>query len=229
MGSGDTALLCGKMVRQHKFRPEQLNYFKFASIVADEFPKALRQTFKFMWDNNYGPAELWDDSEAVRNSFLAKERFATKVPTQKSYKEWDCTALYQATIFAQSFAVPDSTGSLTTLSEMYVKPRGLYHGSFHTSVVSPGGNNAETFALAIDQLRLLRNSFCHLASSAMDKTTLDQYVQRAIDAFQALGLKTDQIDAIGSSTESDFTTEKVARLERQILYLKMALGIVLFD
>ena len=63
----------------------------------------------------------------------------------------------------------------------------------------------------------------------MDKTTLDQYVQRAKDAFQALGLKTDQIDAIGSSTESDFTTDKVARLERQILYMTMALGIVLFD
>ena len=217
------------MVRRHKYRPEQLNYFKFAVIVTDEFPKALRKTFKLMWDSKYGPAEPWDDSAVVRKSFLAKERFATKVPTRLSYDEWDCTALFQATIFAQSFAVPDSTGSLKTLSEMYVKPRGLPPGSFHTSVVSPGGNNAETFVLAIDQLRLLRNSFCHSASSAMDKTTLDQYVQRAKDAFQALGLKTDQIDAIGSSTESDFTTDKVARLERQILYMTMALGIVLFD
>ena len=182
-----------------------------------------------MWDNTYGAAELWDDSEAVRRSFLAKEHGVTKVPTQLSCEEWDCTALYQATIFARSFAVPDSTGSLKTLSEMYVKPRALPHGSFHTSVESPSGNNVETFALAIDQLRLLRNSFCHSASSSMDKTTLDQYVLHAKDAFKALGLKTDQIDAIGSSTESDFSTEKVARLERQILYMKMALGVVLLN
>ena len=228
MGPGDTALLCWKMVRRHKYQPKQLNHFKFTSIVFDDFTKALRQTFKFMWDSKYGPAELWDDSEAVRNSFKAKEGGVTKVPTQLSYDEWDCTALYQATIFAQSFAVPDSTGSLKTLSEMYVKPRGLPAGNFHASVVSPGGNNAETFALAIDQLRLLRNSLGHSASSAMDKTRLDQYVQRAKDAFQALGLKTDQIDAIGSSTESDFTTDKVAKLERQVLQLKMALaGVVL--
>ena len=230
MGPGDTALLCGRMVRQHKYRPKQLNHFKFDSIVFDEFTKALRQTFKFMWDSKYGQTEPWDDSDAVRNSFKAKEGGVTKVRTQLSYEKWDCTELFQATIFAQSFAVPDSTGSLKTLSEMYVKPRGLPPGSFHTSVVSPGGNNAETLALAIDQLRLLRNSFGHSASSAMEKTTLDQYVQRAEDAFLALGLKTDQIDAIASSTESDFTTDKVAKLERQNLHLKMALaGVVLLN
>ena len=73
------------MVRQ--FRDEELNYFKFASIVLNEFPKALRQTFKLMWDNNFGPTQPWDDSEAARNSFLAKEGGTSKVPTKKSYEE----------------------------------------------------------------------------------------------------------------------------------------------
>ena len=107
-----------------------------------------------MWDSKYGPAEPWDDSEAVRNSFKAKEGGVTKVRTKLSYEEWDCTALVQATIFAQSFViVADSTGHHKTLNEMYVKPRGLPDGYFHPSMVSPGGNKAETFALAIDQLR----------------------------------------------------------------------------
>ena len=33
------------------FTNEQLNYFKFACIVLNEIPKALRQTFKQMWNN----------------------------------------------------------------------------------------------------------------------------------------------------------------------------------
>jgi len=196
------------------YRDEELNYFKFSSIVLNEFPKALRQTFKTTWDSIIGHRpgfQLWDDSPAVRNLFVSTEGGKTKVPTHKSFNEWDCTALFQATIYAQTFA-----SHHRTLSDLYVKPRGVLHGSFHASVVSPGGNNAETFALAIDQLRLLRNSICHLTSSEMDKPTFDQCVQHAKDAFKALGLKTDPIDAVGSLTESDFPTNEVRKLEQSI-------------
>ena len=146
------------------FRDEQLNFFKFLSLVLNEFPKALRQTFKTMWDNAYGSRpgfQLWDDSSAVRNLFATTEGGKTKVPIHRSFNEWDCTTLFQATIFARSFAFSASTGSYSTLSDLYVKPRALPHGSFHACVLSPCGNNSETFALAIDQLRLLRNSLCH--------------------------------------------------------------------
>ena len=54
------------------FGDEQLNFFKFLSLVLNDFPKALRQTFKTMWDNAYGSRpgfQLWDDSSAVRNLF----------------------------------------------------------------------------------------------------------------------------------------------------------------
>ena len=196
------------------YRDEELNYFKFSSIVLSEFPKALRQTFKTMWDSIIGHRpgfQLWDDSPAVRNLFVSTEGGKTKVPTHKSYNEWDCSSLFQATIYAQTFALHHKT-----LSDLYVKPRGVLHGSFHTSVVSPGGINAETFALAIDQLRLLRNSVCHSTSSEMDKITFDQYVQHTKVAFNALGLKTDPIDAIGSLTESDFPTNEVRKLEQSI-------------
>ena len=201
------------------FTNEQLNYFKFAFVVLNEFPKALRQTFKTMWDNTYGhlPAfQLWDDSTVVRNMFLATEGGSTKVPTHLSCNDWDCTALFQATIFARCFCLRDSSGHHRTLSYLYVKPHGVPAGGFHASVISPSGNNAETFAMAIDQLRLLRNAFCHSSSSKIAKPTFDQYIQYTKDAFQALGVTSGSVDAIGSLTEADFPTERVRKLEDDI-------------
>ena len=199
------------------FSDKQLNFFKFSSIVLNEFPKALRQTFKTMWDNTLGHRpgfQLWDDSTVVRNLFASREGGRPRVPTNLSYSEWDCTALFQATIYARSFALPASTGRYTTLSDLYVKPRRIPHGRFHTSVVSSGGNNAETFALAIDQLRLLRNFLCHSISSEMDKVTFDDCVKRAKDSFQALGVSTALIDAVGGLNASDFPTNEVRKLEK---------------
>ena len=201
------------------FSDEQLNFFKFSSLVLNEFPKALRQTFKTMWDNTYGGRpgfQFWDDSSAVRNLFATTEGGRTKIPIGQSYNEWDCTNLFRATIFSRSFALSASTGSYTTLSDLYVKPRAIPHGSFHACVVSPSGNMTETFALAIDQLRLLRNSLCHSTSSEMDKLTFDQRVNYAKDAFQALGVSTAPIDAVGSLTESDFPTNEVRALETRL-------------
>ena len=209
------------MVGKSFYTDEQLNLFKLSTLVFDEIPKALRQTFKHMWEN-FGPGSIWDDSEGVRDSFLTKEGGKTKVPTDKSYEEWDCTALFQATVYAQMFALPDSKGNLKTLWELYVKPRGsMPDGSFHASVLSPSGNQAETFALAIDQLRLLRNSLSHLSSSKkVNKTLFDQYTELAKDAFKALGVATDSIDDVKSLPESHFPTGEVARLEREIELLK---------
>lgn len=202
------------------YREDQLNFLKFTDIITNDFPKALRQTFRLMWDRKFGPV-LWDDSEAVRKLFRAKEGGTTKVPTHQSYEEWDCTALFQATIFAQSFALPDSTSHYKTLNDLYVKPLGLPRGSFHASVVSSGGDYYETVALAIDQLRLLRNSLSHPAKGEMSKRTFNQYLQLVKDTFKALGLKTDKIDAI--SSESGFPTSEVADLKRKIQNRNMAI------
>ena len=196
------------------YQDEDLNYFKFSSLVLNEFPKALRQTFKTLWDNTYGHRpgfQLWDDSTTVRNLFSATEGGRTKVPVNRSYEEWDCTALFQATIYSRAFTLGHGT-----LNDLYVKPRGLSLGHFHRSVVSITGNNEETQALAIDQLRLLRNSLCHSTSSKITKVTFDQYVKHAKDAFQALGVSTAPIDAVGSLSESDFPINEVRRLEQAI-------------
>ena len=201
------------------FSDKQLNYFKFASIVLNEFANALRQTFKSMWDNTFGHRpgyQLWDDSTAVRNLFLAEEGGKSKVPTHLSYEEWDCTALSQSTIYAKSFSMVDSTGHKRTLGELYLRHLKIPHGKFHVSVVSPSGNQAETFTLALDQLRLLRNALCHSQKSEIDKPTFDRYMQLAKEAFKALGIKTDPIDVIGSLTESDFPTTAVRNLEHGI-------------
>ena len=211
----------------------KLNYFKFGSIVLNEFPKALRHTFKSMWDNNFGHLpgfQPWDDSKTVRNLFLTTEGGTTKVPTNSSYEEWDCTALFQATIYARSFALPDSKGHHRTLSDLYVKPHKLAHGKFHASVVSPDGNRTETFTLAIDQLRLLRDSLCHSSTFEICKPTFDQYIQHAKDAFEALGVKADPIVAIGGLTKSDFPTKEVRKFEQAMkdetqTYVKFPKGV----
>ena len=203
------------------FSQEQLNFFKFSSVVIDEFPIALRHAFVHMWDNQVAPTPgfyKWDDSPLVRNMFLSKEGGKTKyIPTGKSYHEWDCTALFEATLYAQSFAVPDGSGWCSTLDKVYVKPRRLPSGTFHPVISSPCGNQAETFALALDQLRLLRNTLCHQTSTQkIDKTTFDHYIQLAKDAFAALGQDTTRIDEIGKLDEEDFPTSRLQKLEEEL-------------
>ena len=198
------------------FSLEQLNYFKFATVVLDEFPTALRKVFVHLWDTKVAYTTgfiAWDDSLLVRNMFFKEEGGKTKsVPTNKSYKEWDCTALFEATLHAKSFAVPKGKKG-NTLANLYVKHLSLPKGKFHASVISTSGNNDETFALALDQLRLLRNSLCHNSNSEIDKKTFDQYIQRSKDAFAALGQSFTRIDDIGKLAERDFPTARVQQLE----------------
>ena len=181
------------------FSDEQLNYFKFALIVINEFSKALRKMFRTMWDRTFGNRlgfKPWDDSLEVRNLFLIAEGGRTIVPTHLSYEEWSVVSLVHATIFARSFAMPDSRGHHRTLAELYMKPRRLPPNKFHTSVISPSGCDLESSVLAIDQLRLLRNYFSHSLRAEIDKVTFDHLVQLAKEAFIALGIATAQIDAI---------------------------------
>ena len=203
------------------FSQEQLNFFKFSSVVIDEFPIALRHAFVHMWDNQVAPTpgfQKWDDSPLVRNMFLSKEGGRTKyVSTSKSVYEWDCTALFEATLYAQSFAVPDGSGWFSTLDKVYVKPRRLPSGTFHPVISSPCGNQAETFALALDQLRLLRNTLCHQTSTQkIDRTTFDHYIQLGKDAFAALGQDTTRIDKIGKLEEEDFPTARLQKLKEEL-------------
>ena len=138
-------------------------------------------------------------------------------PTPLCYTSWDCTALFQATIFAPSFRVPDAYGHMKTLSEIYIKPLGLASGAFHATVTSSTGNQAETCALAIDQLRRLRNKACHHTTESFDKPTFDHYVQLAKDSFTVLGLNTAVIDNISGLNEEDLPTKKVQLLREWVL------------
>ncbi|XP_078374953.1 mitogen-activated protein kinase kinase kinase 3-like isoform X2 [Oculina patagonica] len=185
-----------------KLTENQMHYFHFTQIIKTEIPKALRQVFKTMWDTNfehkYG---LWDDSPAVRSQFLALEGRRSIVPTSLSYEEWDATILVAATIFARVFSVPDHTGRNVTLYNMYARPKNLPAGSFYSCVLSPTGDRLETITLAIDQLRLLRNTYAHWDSVVLDKPTFDRHLQYVKDAFQALGISTHALDFLGNSLE----------------------------
>lgn len=79
-----------------------------------------------------------------------------------------------------------------------------------------GETMLKPLALAIDQLRLLRNSLCHLHSSEISKVTFDQYIQYSKDAFAALGANSSQLNVIGSLSESDFPTQRVQELQKSI-------------
>ncbi len=199
------------------FTKEELNFLKFASIVHDEFPKMLRHTFETIWNNKIAPTlpgcHVWDDSPAVRNLLQIREGGKTDIPTYKSFKEWDCTALFKATIYSKTFGVTTSTAT-KTLSEQYLK--GKKPNPFHSSVVSPTGNQDESLALAIDQLRLLRNKLCHIFSGSVSKTDFDRFVLLAKDAFTATGFTGDRLDDIGSLREEDFPTGKVNELNERV-------------
>ena len=182
---------------------EQWNLLRFFKVVK-VFDKALRQTFERMWNKKYGQLHQWDDSNAKRKILCNKEggKQSIKLLTNKSYEEWDTTALCKFTLYAKSFASRDSKGDLKTLDELYIKPRGPNPGQFHASVISANGNIDETYALAIDQLRLLRNWCFHSTREEMDKKTFNQYVKLVKDAFKALLVNTDDIDAIVNATGS---------------------------
>ncbi|XP_028391332.1 LOW QUALITY PROTEIN: uncharacterized protein LOC114516140 [Dendronephthya gigantea] len=195
-----------------RFSTEELNFFKFASIVYDEFPTMLRSIFVTLWDSKIAPLagnKTWDDTPIVRNLFLGCEGGRTKIPTSKSFEDWDCTALFNATIYAKTFAT-----STKTLKDQFIQ--GKNPNPFHSTLISPTGNNDETIALATDQIRLLRNALCHLPHPTIEKATFDDYVQLAKDAFAAVKFPTCQIDYIGNLDEKEFPTEKVDELKRKI-------------
>lgn len=187
----------------------QLNYFKLTQIVLDEFPRALRHAFKAMWDKKY-PNQTWDDSSKVHNTFSALE--GTSIIN--SYEEWDCTQLFKATIFARTFA--DSlTGE--TLRDMYLTKSQPLKGSFRAKgTIITAENRDEKFALAIDQLRLLRNALCHSSSTQTDKSKFQDFIERTREAFKALQFDTRPIDDIINLEESEFPTERQLELQKII-------------
>ncbi|XP_074630218.1 uncharacterized protein LOC141889007 isoform X1 [Acropora palmata] len=201
---------------------EQLNSLKFKLLADGELANALRKIFKTVWDKKFGPSEIWDDSELVRKSFLAKEGrdFSKRVPTHKSYEEWDCTALSYAINSAKSFAIPDSSGVPRTPYDLYLRHLGLPQESFHSSVESPNGIPEETRALAVDQLRRLRNWQAHKCRNHIDKVTFDQNIQRTKEAFEALGISAKEIEELGNLPESELPTSQNIKMkkERDVAY-----------
>ena len=201
------------------FSSDQLNFLKLVLVVFDVFPDAIRPAFEHMWNTLVVTRTgflIWDDSLQVRNQFLAEEGGKAKdVPTNKSYKEWDCTALIHATLYARSFATP--RGSRDTLHKKYVKPCHLPNGSFHRTLISPSGNLEQTYSLALDQLRRLRNYLCHqIGTKKIPKATFDLMMQRCKDALRALGQGVSKIEEIEKLDGNEFPTVKLQQLEEEL-------------
>ena len=200
------------------FTKEELNFLKFSALVFDEFPKVLRQIFIALWDSKVAtkPGSVsWDDSTTVRSMLLASEGRKCKIPTTKSIEEWDCTSLFQATLYAKTFANSSTKGS--TLNDFYLSKTKPSLGSFHSTVQSATGNQDDTYALVIDQLRLLRNTLCHSPKLKMSKTDFDNYVQLVTNALTAVNIDTAFVENIGGMSEDDFPTEKVQELQECLI------------
>lgn len=187
---------------------EQLNFFNFSTVVFDEIPVALRQVFVYLWDTLVAiqPGfQKWDDSPMVREMFLRLEGGKTRwTPTGKSYHQWDGISLFEATLFSKSFSLPDGRGRRATLFKRYIQPLRLPSGAFHQSVLSPNGNQYETFALALDQLRLLRNTFFHAKSTnEISKAVYGNYIRLTKDAFTALGITSAKVDELEREVQAE--------------------------
>ena len=196
------------------FTKEELNFLKFSALVFNEFPKVIRQIFITLWNSKVAikkGSRSWDDSAAVRSMLLASEGGKLRIPTTKSIEEWDCTSLFQATIYAKTFASPSTKG--LTLNDFFLSKTKPSPGSFHSTVQSSTGNQDETYALVIDQLRLLRNTLCHSRKLEMSKTDFDNYVQLVTNALTAVNIDTAFVENIGGMSEDDFPTEKVHKLQ----------------
>ena len=203
---------------------EELNFFKFASIVLNEFPKALRQIFVDMWNKRIAPLhgkQVWNDSTGVRILLFESKGPKCKIPIYKPFKNWDCTALFQAILYAQTFALPDPVIPSTkkTLYDLFLRnPRvPLLDDSFHSSVASPSGDKNETIALVTDQLRRLRNSIFHSPSLLLDKVKFDDYVKYAKEAFTAVNLSTKSLETIGNLDIKETTDEIKKKLDELLL------------
>ena len=203
---------------------EELNFFKFASIVLNEFPEALRQIFVDMWNKRIAPLhgkQVWNDSTGVRILLFESKGPKCKIPIYKPFKNWDCTALFQAILYAQTFALPDPVIPSTkkTLYDLFLRnPRvPLLDDSFHSSVACPSGDKNETTALAIDQLRRLRNSIFHSPSLLLDKVKFDDYVKYAKEAFTAVNLSTKSLETIGNLDIKETTDEIKKKMDELLL------------
>ena len=190
---------------------EQLNFFKFTLLVFEEFPKVLRRIFVIMWDSTVASKPgfpVWYDSTKVRNMFLTSEGGNTVVPTAKSIEEWDCTALFAATIYAKTFG-----HSGLNLNDLYLKKVRPVTGSFHKSVQGSTGDPMETYALAIDQLRLLRNTLCHSSNYKMIESDFDDYILLLKNTLQAINFDSTCVDDISRMSEDNYPMERVPELK----------------
>ena len=199
------------------FSNDRLNFFKFCIVVLDKFPLALQQVFVLLWNNSEGRSlPKWDDTDEVRNIFLKEEDWETNVPTRYSIKEWNSAVLFEATLYAKMFGKIDGNGRRRTLKQLYVK-REPSRGAFHPGIGKGFRSQSETFALALDQLRLLRNALCYLTKEQeVDNERLDMYLGRAKEAFAALDQDNTMLDNVEKLTIHYFSTEKCQWLVQKL-------------
>ena len=172
------------------YSKEQLNFFRVCHITVDILPHGLRTVFKQEWDRNYGSTfGEWQDTEQNGLDFYNNESKAKRIRNTRllgTMQNGD-TNDWDCTRLFYGILKSDSVGNC----------------------VSPTVRNN------VDDLREFRNDlFAHKVKGTFTDGEFDALVSRALNAFSALGLSTDEISAV--SKEKEFTTEEVNALKTEL-------------
>ena len=194
----------------------ELNFIKF---VLDDCSKMFRSSFIRLWHKTISALpgyQSWDDALLVRNLLQKSESWKAAIPacnSMVSINEWDSTALFIATIYVNTFALCTAKAK-KTLHALYLK--GKKPSPFHSSVIGASGNMEQTLALSTEQLRLLRNTLCHMPLPFIELVDFNQYLLLAKDAFTANGVSVKYIEGIECLGEEEFPSSKITRIKIQL-------------
>ena len=195
------------------FTDNQIKHFRVNAIISDVIADGLRAYFVRKWNDEYGVKyREWDDSKLVRQQFAILENKPLE-PLTPPVREWDPTALFAATLRSKCFQVEDPRdGKFKSLSKLYVPM--LPDGTFHTDYIKRGEPDLKVEAIAVDQLRLLRNRVFHSTSTQMiGDTEYTNYIDLVKETFNALKLDVSPVDQISSMPlESRLPSNEVEKL-----------------
>ncbi|PFX25151.1 uncharacterized protein LOC111330749 [Stylophora pistillata] len=176
--------------------PEHLMY---SSLVAIE--RHVEKILYFLWKN-------MDSTQIFKNFLLPINGNKVELcgGACQSCKELDSIDPYEAILEAEV----DGCSLFERLVNLPLK------GEFHENIKSPSGNSAETIALAVDQLRLLRNEIKSIKTEMIDKKNFDYFVKLTREALDALKQDTSAIDKVILLSEKDFPVDKVQPLQNSL-------------
>ena len=180
-----------------EFPPEKLNYFRLVTTSC-----CMEKVMHDLRENELSPSANPKNDDGIQG-------FRKILCAKNGVKEECC-----ADCVDPFGAILEAEVNGCSSYELYVNPPP--NGKFHDSFEGLSGDSIKTMALAIDQLRLLRNEIKTIKTEMIDKETFDYYIQLTKKALNALRQDTSVIDDIVLLSEKDFPADKVQQLRKSL-------------